>query len=69
MPDDPPRALREAFEEAAQEIRAEVELRRRRGSLVRMPQGEDLKRVVEDRLGVRFADFGRGRRKKMGKDV
>lgn len=39
------------IDEALKEIRLEVETRRRRGSVVRMPTGQDLKAAVEDKLG------------------
>ena len=34
-----------------------------------MPQGEDLKRMVEDRLGVRLPGFVGGGKMKMKKDA
>lgn len=47
LPNDPGRDI----DEALHEIRIEVEMRRRRGSKVRMPTGQDLKVAVEDKLG------------------
>lgn len=47
LPNDPGRDI----EEALQEIRTEVETRRRRGSRVSMPSGQELKAAVEDKLG------------------
>ncbi|KAI2936451.1 hypothetical protein CBS63078_962 [Aspergillus niger] len=41
----------QAFDEAVQEIRGEIEARRRRGSAVTMPTGEELKAVVESKIG------------------
>ncbi|PYH98890.1 MBOAT family protein [Aspergillus ellipticus CBS 707.79] len=41
----------QAFDEAVQEIKAEIEARRRRGSVVTMPTGEELKAAVEDKIG------------------
>ncbi|KAL5332345.1 MBOAT, membrane-bound O-acyltransferase family-domain-containing protein [Aspergillus crustosus] len=39
------------FDDAVHEIRYEIESRRRRGSVVTMPTGEDLKAAVEGRIG------------------
>ncbi|KAL5360927.1 MBOAT, membrane-bound O-acyltransferase family-domain-containing protein [Aspergillus floccosus] len=39
------------FDDAVQEIKAEIESRRRRGSVVTMPTGEELKAAVEDKIG------------------
>ncbi|KAL4944704.1 hypothetical protein BDV06DRAFT_219996 [Aspergillus oleicola] len=39
------------FEDAVQEINAEIESRRRKGSIVAMPTGEDLKAAVEEKIG------------------
>ncbi|EAU32345.1 conserved hypothetical protein [Aspergillus terreus NIH2624] len=39
------------FDDAVEEIKAEIESRRRRGSVVTMPTGEDLKAAVEDKIG------------------
>jgi len=47
LPSDPGRDI----DEALQEIRLEVETRRRRGSRVSMPTGQELRRAVEDKLG------------------
>jgi lysophospholipid acyltransferase len=50
LPDDPSKDI----DEAIQEIKQEVELRRRRGSKVTMPSGQDLKREIENRIGRKF---------------
>lgn len=47
LPDDPGREL----DDAVQEIKDEIEMRNRRGSLVGMPSGEELKAKVEERVG------------------
>ena len=47
LPNDPGRDI----DEAIQEIKEEVELRRRKGSYVKMPEGKELKMKVEDKLG------------------
>ena len=47
LPSDPGRDI----DEALQEIRLEVENRRRRGSRVSMPTGQELKAAVEEKLG------------------
>ncbi|ERF73803.1 hypothetical protein EPUS_05507 [Endocarpon pusillum Z07020] len=47
LPSDPGRDI----DEALKEIRTEVETRRRRGSRVSMPTGQELKAAVEDKLG------------------
>ncbi len=47
LPSDPGRDI----DEALKEIRAEVETRKRRGSRVSMPTGQELKAAVEDKLG------------------
>ncbi|OOO05813.1 membrane bound O-acyl transferase MBOAT family protein [Aspergillus oryzae] len=39
------------FDDAVQEIRAEIESRQRRGSLAHMPIGDELKAAVEDKIG------------------
>ncbi|KAE8361573.1 MBOAT, membrane-bound O-acyltransferase family-domain-containing protein [Aspergillus caelatus] len=41
------------FDDAVQEIRAEIESRQRRGSLANMPTGDELKAAVEDKIGRR----------------
>ena len=41
------------FDDAVQEIRAEIESRQRRGSLTNMPTGDELKAAVEDKIGRR----------------
>ncbi|PWY71542.1 MBOAT family protein [Aspergillus sclerotioniger CBS 115572] len=45
----------QAFDEAVQEIRGEIESRRRRGSAVTMPTGEELKAVVENKIGRKLS--------------
>ncbi|KAJ9301409.1 hypothetical protein DTO271G3_1544 [Paecilomyces variotii] len=50
LPHDPARD----FDEAVQEIRSEIEARNRRGSVVTMPTGDDLRRAVEDKLGKKL---------------
>ncbi|RAK94876.1 lysophospholipid acyltransferase [Aspergillus ibericus CBS 121593] len=45
----------QAFDEAVQEIRSEIESRRRRGSAVTMPTGEELKAVVESKIGRKLS--------------
>jgi lysophospholipid acyltransferase len=47
LPNDPERD----FDEAVQEIKAEIEARGRRGSVVSMPTGEELKAAVEEKIG------------------
>ena len=47
LPDDPGREL----DDAVQEIKSEIEMRNRRGSLVGMPSGEELKARVEEKVG------------------
>lgn len=47
LPNDPERE----FEEAVQEIREEIEARRRRGSVTTMPTGAQLKAAVESKIG------------------
>ncbi|KAJ5719608.1 hypothetical protein N7493_007186 [Penicillium malachiteum] len=47
LPNDPERD----FDEAVQEIKSEIESRRRRGSVVTMPTGEELKIAVEQKIG------------------
>ncbi|KAL2785687.1 MBOAT, membrane-bound O-acyltransferase family-domain-containing protein [Aspergillus keveii] len=47
LPND---AIKE-FDEAVQEIKTEIESRRRRGSMVTMPTGEELKAAVEGKIG------------------
>ncbi|KAB8237816.1 MBOAT, membrane-bound O-acyltransferase family-domain-containing protein [Aspergillus alliaceus] len=39
------------FDDAVQEIRTEIESRQRRGSLVNMPTGNELRAAVEDKIG------------------
>jgi len=59
LPSDPGREIDEALEE----IKTEVEMRRRRGSMVVMPSGADLKREIEQRLGrkIRVEKQGDGK--------
>lgn len=47
LPNDPERD----FDEAVAEIKGEIESRRRRGSAVTMPSGEELKVAVEQKIG------------------
>ncbi|KAJ5127572.1 Lysophospholipid acyltransferase [Penicillium atrosanguineum] len=47
LPNDPERD----FDEAVQEVRFEIESRRRRGSVVTMPTGDELKIAVEQKIG------------------
>lgn len=47
LPNDPERD----FDEAVAEIKAEIESRGRRGSMVTMPTGDDLKAAVEQKIG------------------
>ncbi|KAL4914252.1 MBOAT, membrane-bound O-acyltransferase family-domain-containing protein [Aspergillus aurantiobrunneus] len=47
LPND---AIKE-FDDAVQEIKSEIESRRRRGSVATMPTGEELKAAVEDKIG------------------
>ncbi|KAJ5441394.1 Membrane bound O-acyl transferase MBOAT [Penicillium cf. griseofulvum] len=47
LPNDPERD----FDEAVAEIKAEIESRGRRGSIVKMPTGEELKAAVEQKIG------------------
>jgi lysophospholipid acyltransferase len=47
LPND---AIKE-FDEVVQEIKAEIESRRRRGSVVTMPTGAELKAAVEGKIG------------------
>ena len=51
LPDDPQREV----EEAVEEIKEEVEMRRRRGSKITVPTGEEMRRMVEERLGKKLA--------------
>ncbi|KAK5315234.1 Lysophospholipid acyltransferase [Exophiala xenobiotica] len=55
LPSDPGREIDEAIDE----IRQEVEIRRRRGSKVTMPTGESLRRELEARTGrkIQFPEF------------
>ncbi|KAL4759902.1 lysophospholipid acyltransferase [Aspergillus foveolatus] len=47
LPDD---AIKE-FDDVVQEIRSEIESRRRKGSVVTMPTGEELKAAIENKIG------------------
>ena len=47
LPNDPERD----FDEVVQEIKTEIESRRRRGSAVTMPSGEELKIAIEQKIG------------------
>lgn len=50
LPHDPAGAI----DEAIADVRAEVEARRRRGSKVNMPTGDELKKMVESKIGQGF---------------
>lgn len=47
LPNDPERDL----DEVIQEIKTEIESRRRNGSAVTMPTGEELKAAIEQKIG------------------
>lgn len=47
LPNDPERD----FDEAVNEIKSEIDSRRRRGSAVTMPSGDELKAAVEQKIG------------------
>jgi lysophospholipid acyltransferase len=51
MPDDPAQAI----DDAVREIREEVEMRRRKGSIVKMPEGRELQGAIEERLGKKLS--------------
>ena len=51
LPEDPEGDV----EEAVNEIKREVELRRQRGSKAGMPEGEEMKRAVEERIGKKLS--------------
>ena len=51
LPEDPGGDI----EEAVNEIKQEVEARRRRGSKVGMPIGDEMKRAVEQRIGKKLS--------------
>jgi lysophospholipid acyltransferase len=51
LPNDPGRDI----DEALAEIRREVEVRRRRGSRVSMPRGNELKQAVEEKVGRKLS--------------
>ena len=57
LPNDPGREIDEAIDE----IKSEVDSRRRRGSKVTMPTGDELRKVVENKVGkgIRFNEKGR----------
>ena len=42
------------IQDAVEEIKTEVEARRRRGSVVKMPTGTDMKRAVEEKIGYKL---------------
>ncbi|PGG98862.1 hypothetical protein AJ80_09444 [Polytolypa hystricis UAMH7299] len=50
LPDD----ISQDIDDAVQEIRREIEGRRRRGSVVTMPTGQELKTAIEARIGRKF---------------
>ena len=56
LPNDPGREI----DEAVLEIRQEVDRRQRRGSKVTMPTGEDLRKIVEDKVGIRVRQTADG---------
>ncbi|KAL4801697.1 MBOAT, membrane-bound O-acyltransferase family-domain-containing protein [Aspergillus unguis] len=47
LPDD----VTKEFDDAVQEIKGEIDSRQRKGSVVAMPKGEELKAAVEDKIG------------------
>lgn len=47
LPNDPEKE----FDEAVQEIKAEIEARKKSGNVVAMPTGEELKTAVEGKIG------------------
>jgi lysophospholipid acyltransferase len=47
LPHDPAGQI----DEAVEEIRLEIEARRRKGSVVQMPRGDELRKMVEDKIG------------------
>ena len=51
LPNDPAKEFDEAFQEA----KAEVEARRRRGSIATTANGKELKKVLEDKLGKKVS--------------
>lgn len=51
LPSDPGKDVQEAIEE----IKHEVETRRRQGSAVRMPNGEEMRAAVEKKLGKKLS--------------
>jgi len=57
LPSDPGRDIDEAFEE----IKQEVEIRRRRGSKVAMPTGQELRVALEEKIGKRISVKGDGK--------
>ena len=50
LPSDPGKDI----DEAVREIREEVEIRKRRGTSVSMPTGQDMKAAVEEKLGKKL---------------
>jgi lysophospholipid acyltransferase len=50
LPHDPGAQIDDAIEE----IRGEIEARRRRGSTAQMPTGAELRKMVEDKVGSNF---------------
>lgn len=51
LPDDPAGDI----DEAVQEVREEVEARRRRGQSIGMPTGAELRAIVEVKLGKKLS--------------
>jgi lysophospholipid acyltransferase len=57
LPNDPGREIDEAIDE----IKMEIDQRQRRGSKVTMPTGEDLRRLVEQKVGIQVKQASDGR--------
>ena len=51
LPEDPGRDV----DEAVNEIKQEVELRQRKGSKIEMPTGDEMRKVIEEKLGKKAA--------------
>lgn len=49
-----PEDLEREFDDALREIKTEIESRRRKGSTVTMPSGQELRTMIEDRLKRKF---------------
>lgn len=50
LPSDPA----EDIDEAIREVKEEIEARRRRGQIISMPTGGDMKAAIEDKLGKKI---------------